>query len=38
MLAAGGLYAAIAGGAFFVMAGMSLAGAVAALALTGSRH
>ncbi len=38
MLAAGALYAAYAGGAFLAMAGMSLAGTFAALALTRGRH
>jgi PPP family 3-phenylpropionic acid transporter len=38
MLAAGALYAAHAGGAFFVMAGMCLAGTVVALILTGGKH
>lgn len=38
MLAAGALYDAYAGGAFFVMTGMCLAGTAAALILIGSRH
>jgi MFS transporter, PPP family, 3-phenylpropionic acid transporter len=38
MLAAGALYAAYGGGAFFVMAGMCLAGTVLALILTGGRQ
>jgi PPP family 3-phenylpropionic acid transporter len=37
MLAAGALYAAYAGGAFFVMTGMCLAGTAAALILTGRK-
>jgi PPP family 3-phenylpropionic acid transporter len=38
MLAAGALYAAYGGGAFFVMAGMCLAGTTLALILTGGRQ
>jgi PPP family 3-phenylpropionic acid transporter len=38
MLAAGALYAAYSGGAFFVMAAMCLAGTAFALILTGDRQ